>query len=310
MTIHVLVDYSFLYYKYKFQLESGKMRRLSTRMEWNGEVIEKDISQIYYSIREIESFRREWENQGHTVVMSVCFDMPPKRKQIETAEAVKYKSNRGGKLTEEDFENIRFVQSLLDQAGYNTYRITDFEADDIVNQILSLYKDKFGYNVIYTPDADLLVNICDCVGAKRYKTGKGYSAVILETFSDYLGTELKCNMPFNALMLYKCTVGDKSDCIDGIKKFGPAAFNKLVANFNTLGIDWSKCNDYNLVGHLLSMAAAYGFLSEDQYKQAKNSLDLVKPEFIPVELLPMPTKTSSEQLRAQAYLPYGMKSLV
>ena len=51
MLVHLLVDYSFLYYKYKFQLENGYMKRLTTPLEWHGTVIEKDVSQIYYSMR-------------------------------------------------------------------------------------------------------------------------------------------------------------------------------------------------------------------------------------------------------------------
>ena len=50
MKAHIIIDYSFLYYKYKFQLESGKMKRLTQLMEWHGANIEKDVSQIYYSI--------------------------------------------------------------------------------------------------------------------------------------------------------------------------------------------------------------------------------------------------------------------
>ena len=308
MKVHLVVDYSFLYYKYKFQLDSGKMRRLTQAMEWKGAVIEKDVSQIYYSLREIEGFRRDWEDKGHDVIVSVCFDMPSKRKQAETAEASKYKSNRGSKLTTEDFENIQFVQKLLDIAGYNTYRIDGYEADDIVSQLLDMYKNQFDYNVIYTPDADLLVNVCDNVGAMRYKSGKGYSGVTVENFSDYLGTELKCTMPYNALMLYKCTVGDKSDCIDGIKKFGPAAFNKLVAFLETAGINWSICGNYNNVKIILDACAKY--FTEAQLKQAYESFELVKPEIIPDELLPFPVNHTSSEKRAEAYLPYNMKSLV
>lgn len=308
MKIHAVVDYSFLYYKYKFQLDSGKMRRLTQPMEWHGVVIEKDISQIYYSLREIESFRKEWEAQGHEVVISVCFDMPSKRKQAETEGATKYKSNRGSKLTSEDFENIQFVQKLLDIAGYNTYRIDGFEADDIVSQLLVMYKDSFDYNVIYTPDADLLVNICENVGAKRYKSGKGYSAVTTDNFTEYLSAEMKCNMPYNALMLYKCTVGDKSDCIDGIKKFGPAAFNKLVDWLETKGINWAICGRYENVEVILKACESY--FNEDQMKQAMESFKLVKPEIIPNELIPFPAAQSTYNKRATAYLPYNMKSLV
>ena len=186
MNVHVLVDYSFLYYKYKFQLDSGRMRRLTCNMEWEGQVIDKDISQVYYSLREIEGFRRDWENKGHNVVVSVCFDMPSKRKIENTAVSEKYKSNRENKLGSDDFKNIQFAEKLLNQAGHNTYRVDGFEADDLITHIVKLYKDKFDATIIYTPDADLLVNICGNVAAMRYKSGKQYTLVTLSNFTDYL----------------------------------------------------------------------------------------------------------------------------
>lgn len=308
MNLHLIVDYSFLYYKYKFQLDSGKMKRLSKTMEWNGVTVEKDISQIYYSIREIEMFRREWESQGHNVVISVCFDMPSKRKAAQTEESEKYKSNRGHKLTPEDHENIRFVQTILNTAGYNTYRFEGYEADDLVAYLVNNYQSEFDYNIIYTPDADLLVNISDKVGARRYKTGKGYTEVKKENFSEYLSAEMKCVVPYNALTLYKCTVGDKSDCIDGIKKFGPAAFTKLVQHLNTFGIDWTTAANYEAVKNMLDKCVEY--LKPEQLEQAYASLELVRPETIPDGLIVKPESVGSKEKREEAYLPLDMNSLV
>lgn len=309
MKIHLIVDYSFLYYKYKFQLESGRMARLTRAMEWKGAVIEKDISQIYYSMREIEMFRRSWEkNKECEVVVSVCFDMPPKRKTLGTVEAAKYKSNRGSKLTTEDYENIAFVENVLEIAGYNTYRIDGYEADDIVSHIIKHYKDDFDYNVIYTPDADLLVNVCDNVGAKRYKSGRGYDTVTKDNFNDYLSKEFKCYLPYNALILYKCTVGDKSDCIDGIKKFGPASFNKLVNHLDAIGVDWETMGNCEAVEEVLNRCSSY--FKPDQLEQALASLTLVKAEDIPTELVHIPNRVSDYSKRCAAYTPYGMRSLI
>lgn len=311
MNIHILVDYSYLYYKYKFQLESGKMKRLTQAMEWHGVTLEKDISQIYYSLREIENIRREWEGKGHYVTMSICFDMPSRRKLANTSESNKYKSNRVNKLNTEDFENIQFVQNLLDTAGYNTYRIEGFEADDIVGYLIKTYANEFDYNIIYTPDADLLVNIGNNVGAMRYKSGKGYTAVTDKNFSDYLSIEMKCTIPYNAMTLFKCTVGDKSDCIDGIKGFGPAAFNKLVNHLNDMGIVWSNASGYASTKAILDNLRDY--LSENQIEQAYASLELVKadePTGDEVKHFNAPDKHSTYDKRALAYGPYNMKSLI
>ena len=321
MILHIIVDYSFLYYKYKFQLDSGKMRRLTAPMNWKGAVIEKDISQIYYSIKEIEGFRRRFENAGHDVFVSVCFDMPSnKRKELfakfggqEVAE--KYKSNRVKHLSEEDFENIQFVEKLLGEAGYNTYRIPEYESDDIIAHLIDTYNKAFDFSIIYTPDLDLLAHISSNVSACRYKALKGYTDIGLRNFSDYIGTELKCQMPYNALILYKSTVGDKSDCIDGIKKFGPKAFDKLVNKLNSEGQDWNELRDYDNVEKLLVRLTNEGYFTEEQGKQALLSLLLVRPlEFkdddgrvIEVE---EPNKQSTKELRSKAYLQYSMESLV
>lgn len=315
MIVHAIVDYSFLYYKYKFQLDSGKMRRLTTAINWKGTVIEKDISQIYYSIKEIEGFRRKLEMAGHNVFVSVCFDMPSARKeQAESGEvseaASKYKSNRVKRLNEEDFENIQFVEKLLSLAGYNTYRINGYEADDIISHLVANYKDAFDYTVIYTPDADVLVNICGNVGASRYKAMKGYASIDINNFTEYLSAELKCNMPYNGLMLYKATVGDKSDCIDGIKKFGPAAFNKLVDHLNTVGIEWENMGNWRYVEQVVNNLGASGYFTPEQYKQAFESLSIVRPMQFEAGVIADPIKHSTRELREAAYMPYKMQSLV
>ena len=315
MLVHAIVDYSFLYYKYKFQLDSGKMRHLTAPINWKGTVIEKDISQIYYSIKEIEGFRRKLEMAGHDVIVSVCFDMPSMRKQGDSTPegdeaANKYKSNRVKRLNEDDFENIQFVQKLLSDAGYNTYRFEGFEADDIIAHLVNNYRDAFDYNVIYTPDADLLVHINTNVGACRYKAKRGYASVDINNFSEYLGEEMKCQMPYNALVLFKSTVGDKSDCIDGIKKFGPKAFDKLVDTLNASGLDWTTMRDWRQVEEVITRLGESGYFTPDQTTQALESLSLVRPMVFEENVVQAPMKHSTRELREASYMPYGMKTLV
>lgn len=314
MLVHEIIDYSFLYYKYKFQLESGKMKRLTAPINWKGTVIEKDISQIYYSIKEIEGFRRKLEQAGHNVFVSVCFDMPSSRKKAsdDTGEeaADKYKSNRVKKLNDDDFENIQFVEKLLSQAGYNTYRYDNFEADDIIAHLITNYSDAFDYNVIYTPDMDMLVYVGNKVGASRYKVMRGYTNVDINNFSEYLSQELKCTMPYNGLILYKATVGDKSDCIDGIKKFGPKAFDKLVEFLNNQGIDWARMADWRQVELVLNTLGSSGYFTAEQCKQSLESLSLVRPMIFEPGFVPEPIKHSTRELREASYMPYGMRTLV
>lgn len=308
--LHVIIDYSYLYYKYKFQLESGRMKRLTQPMEWHGVVVEKDVSQIYYSLREIEQIRRKYEAEWQSVTLSIAFDSKSARKESGTTESSKYKSNRGGKLNDDDFENIEFVRSVLSRVGYNTYKIEGAEADDIIAALVKWYSDSdlFGYTLIYTPDADVLENIKSNVAAMRYKSGKGYTFINSQNFQDVLSAELKCTMPYNCLMLYKCTVGDKSDCIDGIKGFGPAAFNKMIAALAEMKFDTAMGSNANAVAYALRSLHETGYFSDAQYQQAVESLELVKP--IVLDKLDTPTKKPDIGLRQAVYMQYNMPSLV
>lgn len=325
MRVLALVDYSYLYYKYKFPLDAGRLPRLTIpyfeRDEESGDVMEiqKDVSKMFYSIKEIEGFRRTMEKAGHDVVMAVCFDMPSSRKTCGaesgeelSAEALSansgYKSSRGGKLTSEDFHDMGLIEQMLGAAGHNTYRLDGFEADDLVSEIVREYSDNFDYTVIYTPDADLLVNIRDNVGAQRYKSTRGYSQITRHNYSEYLSAELKCNIPYNSLMLFKSTCGDASDEIAGIKGFGPRAFNKLVDYCeNSLGVDWEVCGDSESTLSILKRCA--GYLSEDAMNQALASFSLVRPKIPEAGLIVEPIKQSSFELRTAAYMPYKMTSL-
>ena len=315
MRIHAIVDYSYLYYKYLFQLDSGKMKRLTASIQKDGVNIDKDVSQMYYSMDEIEGFRRKLEKAGHSVIVSVCFDMPSNRKETseeatdsENEAASKYKANRVKRLSEEDFENMRSVEKLLSDAGHNTYRLEGHEADDLIAHLISEHSSKFDYTIIYTPDSDLLVHVGHNVGASRYKVYKGYTSVDLNNVSNYLSTELKCNIPYNALMLFKCTSGDKADEIAGIKGFGPKAFDKLVSYLDAKGVTWNKCGTYENTLELLELCQ--GYLPEDSIRQAKESLSLVRPMVIEAGTLEEPVKVSSKLLRMESYMKYMMPSLV
>lgn len=307
--IHIIVDYSFLYYKYKFALDSGRMSRLSAEININGQLVERDVSQMYYSLREIESFRKAVEEHGEQPIISICFDMPSERKEEEGEASSKYKSNRKHVLKDEDFENIAIVQSILDTAGYNTYRIEGYEADDIIHHLCKTYTDKFDSVLIVTPDADLMVNITGKIRVQRYKSTKGYSVVGIDNFSSYLEAEMKCKMPYNALTLYKITVGDKSDCIDGIKGFGPKAFNGLVDHLTNMGINWPVCGDADNVEFILNRLEQSGYFPADKLAQARTSLRLVRPRPFHPDIVE-PCSISSAEKRKEAYLPYNMKSLV
>lgn len=308
MKINVLVDFMHIYYKYYFQNREHKIKRLSAPINWKGTVIEKDVTMIYYPLRDIEGIRRNLETAGHDVTMSICFDMPSKRKDEGVAGGEEYKSGRQNRLTEEDFENIGFIKDTLDKAGHNTYRVEGYEADDIVNYLIRKYQNDFDYNVIYTNDKDLLVNIGDKVGAMRFKQYKGYTQVDRNNYERYLEDEFKVFIPYNALGLFLSTSGDSADKIKGISKFGPVAFKKLITKVGVkYEVNWSECGDYDKLAEVVKLCEE--FLTPEQAKQMNESFALVANLEL-IDDLPAPTNKSTQELREAVYMEYKMISLI
>lgn len=308
MRLHAIIDFMHIYYKYYFMLKSGKLKRLSAPLDWNGSVIEKDTTLIYYPLKDIEGIRRGFELQGHQVTMSICFDMPSHRKDDGVTGGDGYKSGRKKNLTEEDHKNIQFIQSLLEQAGYNTYRYEGYEADDIVNYLIRKHANEFDGNIIYTNDKDLLVNIKDNVAAMRFKALQGYSYITKETYEKYLEEEFGVFIPYNSLGLYLSTVGDSADKIKGITKFGKVAFKKLITKISAKNnIDWSICGDYDELLKILPMCEE--FLKPEQYQELVDSFHLVANLEL-IDEITAPTKQSSTELRTKAYEQYKMVSLI
>lgn len=328
MRVHVIVDFMFLYYKYNVMLKYGRLKNLSVTVDkrvWNGddidklkqqdmqdyggteEEIKKDISCIYYTIKEIEQFRRKHENNGNEVTVSVCFDAPsPERKQ----ENSDYKSNRNpNRLGEQDFNDIAEIKEMLALAGYNVYWREGTEADDLIYSLCEQYKSDtyFDYTVIYTPDADIVINIDDRVAVNRYKSKKGYTTVTKDNYKSYLIGELGAAVEYNSIMLYKSICGDKSDNIAGIKGFGPAKFMKLREQLIKHGIiDWSTMKHREEVENALNILKNNGQLTDGQYEEAISSLELVVPKKIELEA---PVNKGTKEKRVEAYSRYDMKSL-
>lgn len=319
MKIHLIFDFSHIYYKYLFRVRNNKISKLTAEIFEQGDdfgterQVTKDVSLIYYPIREIENMRRALEeNSKIDLTISVCFDMPSKRKESSKEEgdaASQYKANRKKTLCEEDFENIREIQRLLDVAGYNTYREEGFEADDLVVHLVKKHHDEFDYNMIYTNDADLLALIDEKVAMYKYKTTGEYKQIHRGNFETMAQEEFKCSVPFNAVMLYKATTGDASDNIKGIPKFGKKAFEKLVNYLNSQqATDWSTGLTYEGTKAILDQAK--GYLYPTDVMTAMECLELVRPLDLGQIELGIPSKKTSKELRQEAYLKYNMQSLV
>ena len=304
MKVHIIIDFMHVYYKYFFMLRDGRIKRLSAAMEVNGVMMEKDTSLIYYPLRDIEEVRRKYEAAGHEVTMSICFDMPSTRSDDES----EYKSTRVSRLSDDDFLNINTIKELLEKAGHNVYRYEGYEADDIVNYLVRAYSNDFDYNIIYTNDKDLLVNIQDKVGVMRHKTGKGYEAVDKNNYTSYLESEFGVFIPYNALGLFLASAGDSADHIKGITKFGPKAFSKLITKVAAkYPIDWTECGDYTKLEQVVLKCEE--FLKPEQFEELKKSFALVANLEL-FDEVPKPDKISTAIQRKEAYEPHQMVHLI
>lgn len=306
MRVHIIVDFMFLYYKYMNTIKSGRIKRLTAEIPMQGETggIETqlmDISNIYYPIKEIEGFRKTFEKEGNDVTMSICFDAPSRKRKDKDIE---YKSNRAAsRLESDDFSQIEIIRELLTEAGHNVYWREDTEADDIIYNLVRLYKDCYDFTVIYTPDTDILVNINNNVGVQRYKATKGYTAVSKVNYEQYCMKEFGCTIKYNGILLYKCLCGDKSDKVAGIKRFGPAAYEKFICSIENYA-EWENMTNPDYIEELLKKS---NYFSEDALNQAIHSLGMVKPYIFEVN---QPKLKSTSEQRKKAYLSMQMVSLV
>lgn len=295
-----------IYYKYFFQLKTGRLTRLSAVVDG----VEKDTTLIYYPLRDIENIRKQLEGIGHDVTISICFDSKSKRND----DNADYKAKRTSSLVDDDYANIDNIRELFNEAGYNTYKVEGYEADDLVNYLTKQHKDSFDYTVIYTNDKDIFVNICDNVGVMRFKSGHGYQKVDRQNYEEVLEREFKVFIPYNTLGLFLASAGDSADNIKGITKFGPKAFGKLITKVASVNdIDFTTCGDYSKLRKVMEMCKE--FLTDTQYEELVSSFELVaNTKFEETKTLSEPKSAGSyseaNDKRTKAYSKYNMTSLI
>lgn len=297
MKIHMIVDFMHIYYKYLFAIKANKLRRLTVDIEGKN----YDISNIYYVLRDIENLRKNIDNESNEVTVSICFDSPSTRSDNDN----EYKSNRVKRLGNDDFEQIGVIRLLLDNAGYNTYKEEGYEADDLITCLVDEYKDKFDETLVYTNDADLVVNVDDNVWVFRRKAKTGYIKITKDNYSDLLGDEFKTFLPYNSILIYKALCGDISDNIKGVPKLGKSKFRVLMNNYisENPNIDLSKLNKFeNCVEIIKSLK-----LGDKDEEIALHCLELIIHKEVHVSY---PCNISNRDKREKSYSKYNMKSLI
>ena len=315
MTIHNIIDISPIYHRFAYKMRLG-----------NG----TDIPIMYFVLREVERLREDAESRGARVTTSACFDSKGNlRKQfIKTEESEEYKSGRKSILTEEDFKDIETMKQIMSDSGINVMVKDGCEADDIMAKVAVHYNEQFALSVLYSTDKDIMVNVRDGIGMRRLTNGV-WRSISQANFSAEAEGAFKTTMPYNALGMYLSTVGDSADKIPGIKKFGPKAFEKMILKISG-DINFTELVDYDNVAVALKIAYYKGALTQDQFKQAVESYNMVRNiniiddrniqprveelgdgfKKISVGMeLPSILKISNTHSRIAAYTNAGMKSL-
>ena len=294
--LHLIFDFNHMFYKYKFRLEKGTLKTLS----YGG----KNISYIYYNLRDIESARKKYIKQGYDVFVHICMDSKTKRKDEDAG----YKANREKKLSEDNFSDIEITANLLKEAGYDVTKVEGYEADDLIWTLCNMLPDT-DKAVIYTNDSDVTINVTDKISVELYNSVKGTQLVTKENFNEFMGAKFKSyEFKYNEVMLYKALVGDVADNIPGIYGFGERSFDKFMASMRIYVEGFEHCfKQRNYVEAVIKKANNLGILNTEQMLQAIHSLDLVEPRT--VDCMELKYSTSDTESRTKAYSIYEMKSL-
>lgn len=306
---HIIVDFSYLYYRYFFKLKQDVNKKYGIKKLTSiVDGVEVETTYMYHIGKDIESFIEQLYNMAgydNEITVSICFDSKSERKD----EDAEYKAKREHRLGEEDFNNMRNLMKFFGDIGYNIYKEEGKEADDLVYSLVELYKNDYDLTIIYTPDKDLMVNICDNVGVMRSNTSKsGYDVVYKKNYERYLSEKLKCRIKYNSILLYLSMVGDTVDGIKGIKGFGPKAFDKFVNMLENAELDFEKLSHTEEVKKvIISYEEDYKGKNENALDEALRSLEMAKSRLVEVE---KPVKKDTKDSRNAVYAKFGMKSLM
>lgn len=313
----VIIDFMYLAHRHMYAVREAENKKYNTALKNAAPGTEipesagytltnpntgEESARLYYIIRDIETLLATYE--GDDIV--VCSDRHTTRKDNNTEQATDYKANRAQKFKDLDIAAIRNTENLIQQSGTSFIAVSGYEADDLIQSIVRTYKDEYDEILIYTPDSDLAVLIDDKVKLKRYKSvystgGAGnkhasflyaHATVEKSNFSDYFSVEFSKKGPviidYNAMMLYKATVGDTTDSIKGISGFGNAAYSKLRTYLINQGFtQWNELSNPDKVEALLLKLRQAQYFNDKQYNQAIESLKLVQPYLfnVPKEIL-------------------------
>lgn len=292
----VIVDMQYMYYRHLYRLRKyEECHGGAPMLSYDG----AETGRLYFTMKDFMSIVSLAQDANADLV--VCMDSKSARKE----ENEEYKSNRGG-LVDIDGIALANIKNCLVNGKFAIMKKEGLEADDLIAAIVRNRGDEYDRVHIFTPDSDLCALVNDKVCIWRYKStnsiggGKhvqfidAHDRITKDTFEAMLSAELKTEVPFNSIILYKCLVGDTSDKIAGVKGFGKAAFGKFVQTLKRDGVDFTTLNDPEEVAKLVvkyenvfgESGAAQAIASlqlvrswtDDEVESVAKSIDMTRPD--------------------------------
>ncbi len=159
-------------------------------------------------------------------------------------------------------KQIKELQEILPFFGIKQVRVQGVEADDVIGLLCEELKGK---SLVVSSDKDLLqlVNI----GAEVYYTPKDV-LVTRDNFQELFGVTPEL------FIYYKAILGDASDCIEGLKGFGPKTSAKIVSKYGKW-TNWVHINGGGLI-----KSGILGDLNIKQRAEICNEAGFIKKEAI------------------------------
>lgn len=152
-----------------------------------------------------------------------------------------------------------------------------FNARDWIFNFRKANSKKGVHTQFHTDTCDLLCNIDDfTTGVFHKPTDEFY--INNRNWNFMIENVFRYKLPFNTMWLYETTVGNPSDHIAGIRRFGEKAFDKMIKTMEQDGVNFSNLSAVSVFEEFLSSEdGLQKYLTEDQLKQAIESWQSVCP---------------------------------
>lgn len=179
-------------------------------------------------------------------------------------ELVEYKDNRPDRGDIQDiYKCIDVIIEVSNSLGIKTIFPWNLEADDVIS-FLSTTLD--GENIIVSSDRDLFQLVTE--NTKCYNTVKN-TIIDINNFKSVMGISL------DHYVLYKAILGDKSDNVKGLSRFGEVKSKRLAESFEGCDLDEDQLNIINRNIKIMNLSIGYKHSEgeEDSYKNQLNKIE-------------------------------------